>query len=110
MPEWRRVLLRFEIQVVPHGSVQHTLNMLVTAQSLIDEICNCQYDSGEMVVIRQKIQEGKAPGFKIDEERVIRHGDRWCILEYCDDLKRKVMNEAHTTPSIFYTSRGHKDV
>ena len=48
--------------------------------------------------IKKKIQEGKAGDFRIHDDGSLRFKGRWCIPQNCEDLKRRLMEEAHNTP------------
>ena len=44
---------------------------------------------------------GRAPGFVIHKDGVLRFGSRLCVFEV-DDLKRDVMTKAHQTAYIVH--------
>src|SRR5262249_31149287 len=63
---------------------------------LIDEIKANQDKDLSLVRLKDEVQTGQVPGFRI-VEGVLRYGDRLCVPDV-DGLRQKILHEAHNAP------------
>ena len=89
---------RLNLEIVENGTVDGILHSLTIQPTIFDEIKENQQGDVKLERIKKKIQEGKAGDFRIHEDGSLRFKGRWCIPQKCEDLKRRLMEEAHNTP------------
>jgi len=65
--------------------------------TLIEEIHIAQAIDPRLERIKEEILVGKAPGFMIDKDGTIRFHN-WVCLPVVKELKKKILDEGHTTP------------
>ncbi|KAL9374753.1 hypothetical protein Peur_031632 [Populus x canadensis] len=63
---------------------------------LFDKIKAAQKKDDSLLRIRNEVEQGKAAGFVIGDDDVLRYRDRLCVPDV-DDLRRELMVEAHQT-------------
>jgi hypothetical protein len=69
-------------------------HIALTSELLEQIILEQRQDPEEIPHIRKLIAEGRGPHFSIDEHDVVRYKDR-LVVPSNDELKRKILNEAH---------------
>jgi len=63
---------------------------------LFNKIKAAQKKDDSLLWIRNEVEQGKAAGFVIGDDDVLRYRNRLCVPDV-DDLRRKLMVEAHQT-------------
>jgi hypothetical protein len=81
------------LEVVPEGFVAS----LVVQPTLMDKIREAQKGDKELEKIREDMKEGKAKGFRVDEQGTIWFEMRICVPND-SDLRKLIFQEAHETP------------
>ena len=81
------------MEVVPEGF----LAALEVQSLLVDKIKEAQKEDRIMPEIKKNLSEGKAKGFREDENGTICYKDRICVPEN-DDLRKLILQEAHDSP------------
>lgn len=71
--------------------------LLKTRATLKDEIIEAQVTDPQLEKIHRDVQVGKSLGFVVQEDGALRFQGRLCVCSV-NDLKRRIMEEAHTTP------------
>jgi hypothetical protein len=88
------------LEVVPEGFVAS----LVVQPTLMDKIREAQKGDKELEKIREDMKEGKAKGFREDEQGTIWFEKRICVPND-SDLRKLIFQEAHETLFIPVTPR-----
>ena len=65
--------------------------------TLADDIKEAQKGHKSIEGLKRKIQEGKAPGFSVDDQGVVWYGKRLCVPNKAE-LKDLILQESHDTP------------
>jgi hypothetical protein len=83
--------LGIEIKIHEPGVSLMTLQVKPT---LLEEILEKQKGDKDLQDLREEIEGGKQPEFRIDQEGMLRFRDRLCVPNDAE-LKRKILDEAH---------------
>ena len=92
-PEIQRELNRLEVEVW-FGRNQGFLNTLEVQSDLMTKIRDAQVDDVMLIKISMEVQEGKAPGFLIQEDGALWFGKRICVPDE-EGLRQLILREAH---------------
>ena len=75
----------------------HLTNILEVAHTLEEEIRRAQADDKVLRIYVQKLHQGQAPDFTMDQQGSLRFRGRLCVPNQ-DSQKKKILAEAHEAP------------
>ena len=103
-------LEKLGIEVRASGT-SDTCAYLSVKPMLMDEIIAQQFEDLKLYKLHDRVKAKGVIDFQIDEKGVLRHGNRLCVPT-CEDFKKRIMEEAHSTPYTFHpgATKIYKDV
>jgi len=93
-------LRKLELNVITPRA-KSTLHAMEVQLTLIEEIPVAQTTDPQLEKIREEILVGKAPGFVIHEDGIIRFHNRVCVLLVAE-LKKKILDEGHNSSHLVH--------
>ena len=109
-PELQREMIRSEIEVWFDRQQGH-LSMLEVQATLFDQIKEKQVDDIVLVRLCTEVQDGKAPGFVIQDDGSLWFRDRICVPDD-SETRQLIMREAHSAAYSVHpgSSKMYKDL
>ncbi|XP_056695508.1 uncharacterized protein [Spinacia oleracea] len=89
---------KLSIEIIRPGGLEARLCALTIQPTFFQEILVNQPGDPELEKVKKRLSEGKAEGFVIHGDGSVRYKGRWCIPQKCEEIKKKIMEEAHSTP------------
>ena len=91
-PELLKEIQRLNLQIVNEGCV----NTLIVQPTLEGQLRKAQEEDEELQKIKVQTGEGKAPGFRVDDQGTVWYKDRICVPDK-EEFRKLIMDEAHNS-------------